>query len=101
MKLLEQIEALGYDIGAHKGSIKLSYKGKGKPDKDQVLPLLGELKACKNDAITVLVREICKCGRRATFYVLGEGELEEGKVDWAYYCDTCNPHPLPTKREIL
>jgi len=68
MRLLDQIKSLGYSVSYDSGKIKLSYKGEGKPDKTRVLPLLKELKASRNYAITELVGEKCKCGCGATYY---------------------------------
>ncbi len=42
------------------------------------------------------VEKSCKCGRQATIYDFGE--IENGRFDWAFYCNTCNPHSLPIKR---
>jgi|ETNmetMinimDraft_16_1059900.scaffolds.fasta_scaffold75756_2 hypothetical protein len=41
-------------IGVNTGNIKLSYKGEGTPDKNQVLPLFEELKANKREIIKTL-----------------------------------------------
>jgi hypothetical protein len=109
MRLLEHIKSLGYDVKINEGNIKLSYKGEGVPDKNRVRPLLQELKANKCEIIKMLQRSInaskttsegvpptveklCKCGEPATTYDFGE--IENGKSDWSFYCNSCNPHAI-------
>jgi hypothetical protein len=57
MKLLEHITSLGYDVKINKGKIKLSYNGKGKPNKSRIIPLLKELKANKAGIIEELQKD--------------------------------------------
>ena len=44
----------------------------------------------EEQAIESTIEKICKCGRRATTYDFGE--IENGKFDWTFYCNTCSPH---------
>lgn len=53
-RVLSTLKALGYKIELKGENIRLTYTGKGKPDKDKVLPLIEELKAHKEE----IVREL-------------------------------------------
>jgi len=68
MRALDQIKSLGYDVIYDADKIKLSYKGEGKPDKSRVVPLLKEINANRNYAITELVGKKCRCGCGAIYY---------------------------------
>lgn len=57
MIVLDNLKSLGYDVEVKENNIKLSYRGEGKPDTNRVIPLLEELKACKNDVIKMLQRD--------------------------------------------
>lgn len=58
MKTLDDLKSLGYDMEIREGNIRLSYRGKGKPDKEKVVPLLKELKSNKGEAIKILQKEL-------------------------------------------
>ena len=42
--------------------------------------------------VPATVEKLCKCGRRATTYDFGD--IENGKIDWRFYCNSCNPHAI-------
>ncbi len=42
--------------------------------------------------VSPTVEESCKCGRQATTFDFGE--IEDGKYDWTFYCDRCNPRVI-------
>ncbi len=46
----------------------------------------------ENKAIAPTVEKSCTCGRRATTFDFGE--IENGRVDWTFYCNSCNPHAI-------
>jgi hypothetical protein len=56
MMVLDNLKSLGYEVEVKENGIKLSYKGKGAPDKSRVVPLLEELKANKDKVIKKLKR---------------------------------------------
>ena len=108
MKVLDNLESLGYEIKVNEGRIKLSNSGESEPNKSKIVPLLEELKANKADVIKELQRgiseaveptieKICKCGRPATDYAFDE--TENGKVDWIFFCNTCSPYQLDKPRK--
>ncbi len=52
----------------------------------------------EGQATSPAVEKSCKCGCRATTFDFGE--IENGKFDWAFYCNACNPHSLPIRRSM-
>ena len=46
----------------------------------------------KKSTILPTVEKLCKCGDPATTYDFGEAE--NGKSDWTFYCNSCNPHAI-------
>jgi hypothetical protein len=38
------------------------------------------------------VEKLCKCGDPATTYDFDE--IESGKYNWGFYCNSCNPHSI-------
>ncbi len=46
----------------------------------------------EEQAIEPTVEESCKCGRQATTFDFGK--IENGKSDWTFYCNTCNPQAV-------
>ena len=57
MSILTELKYIGYEVVLHGDNIRLSYKGKARPDEGKVIPLINELKALKEEAIKELKNE--------------------------------------------
>lgn len=75
MSVLTYLESLGYQVELKGNDIRLSYQGAGKPDPEQVRPLLRELRDHKPEAI----RELQKGNGRPQPVLKWE---EKGRLIW-------------------
>jgi len=60
-----------------------------------ILPTEAESKTCNvitETEVPPTVEKLCKCGEPATTYDFGE--IENKKIDWRFYCNSCNPHAI-------
>lgn len=57
MRTLDSLKFLGYEVKVKDETIKLSYRGEGKPDKNRILPLIKELEESKDEAIKELQKD--------------------------------------------
>lgn len=55
MQLIEKLKGIGYEVELTGDNLKLSYKGRGQPDKDKITSLLEELKTSKRAVIDYLL----------------------------------------------
>ncbi len=46
----------------------------------------------KRKSIPLTIEKLCKWGEPVATYDFGE--VESGKNDWVFYCNSCNPHAI-------
>ena len=51
-----------------------------------------ECNATTETEVAPTIEKLCRCGDSATIYEFGE--IEDGKSDWTYYCNSCKPHTI-------
>ncbi|MCP5006983.1 MAG: hypothetical protein GY941_23995 [Planctomycetes bacterium] len=110
MNLLDSFKSLGYEVIVRNGNIKLSFAGKGKPDKGKVLPFLEELKSRKNEAIEELQKSVplvveepensfCQKCLSNKWERLCWGTDSVGKKGFSKFCLRCRAYPEIAKSE--